>query len=289
MFGWKHSLLQVYYQATLPYRRRRNRQEASLGRAPQMIVLYHRIADDRANLWTTTTSAFLRQIEWMRSEFEFVTLAEIQRRLRGRGSERPAVHITFDDGYAVNCEQALPLLVREQIPCTYFVTAEPVLKGVPFTHDLVMGHRFAPNTMEQLQAMAAAGIEIGHHTRSHPDMGRVSDAAQLFDEIVASRDELQQALGYPIRYFAFPFGQHHRLSPAAFRLAYEAGYEAVVSAYGGYNVLGDDAFHLQRIPVDDSLLRLKNWLTVDPRKQRTTRRFYYGGVQRPGHVEAALS
>ena len=46
---------------------------------------------------------------------------------------------------------------------------------------------------------------------------------------------------------------------------YDAGYDGVCSAYGGYNFPGDDAFHLQRYHADPSLLRLKNWLTVDRR------------------------
>jgi hypothetical protein len=49
-------------------------------------------------------------------------------------------------------------------------------------------------------------------------------------------------------------------------MAKQAGYEGVCSAYGGYNFPGDDAFHLQRIHGDDDMLRMKNWLSVDPRK-----------------------
>ena len=55
-----------------------------------------------------------------------------------------AVAITFDDGYAENCRQAIPLLVRNQIPCTYFVTLENVLEGKPFAHDVAHADRFPP-------------------------------------------------------------------------------------------------------------------------------------------------
>ncbi len=55
-------------------------------------------------------------------------------------------------------------------------------------------------------------------------------------------------------------------APAAFAAARDAGYECVCSAYGGYNFPGDDPFHLQRIPADTVMLRMKNWLTVDPCK-----------------------
>ncbi len=65
--------------------------------------------------------------------------------------------------------------------------------------------------------------------------------------MVAAGEELQAALGRPVRYFAFPFGLHANLNAAAFALARGAGYEAVCSGYGGFNFPGDDAFHLQRI------------------------------------------
>ena len=69
-----------------------------------------------------------------------------------------------------------------------------------------------------------------------------------------------------MRYFAFPYGQHENLSADAFRVAVDAGYDGVCSAYGGYNFPGDDPFHIRRIHADPELIRLKNWLTVDPRK-----------------------
>ena len=84
-----------------------------------------------------------------------------------------------------------------------------------------------------------------------------------------------------MRYFAFPFGQHKNLNPNAFALAKESGFEGVCSAYGGYNFAGDDPFHLQRIHVDNDLIRLKNWVTVDARKLAMVKRYEYRPVRKP--------
>ena len=59
----------------------------------------------------------------------------------------------------------------------------------------------------------------------------------------AANGNSKTSLGSDVRYFAFPYGQHENLSAAAFRVAFEAGYEGVCSAYGGYNFPGDDPFH----------------------------------------------
>jgi hypothetical protein len=58
----------------------------------------------------------------------------------------------------------------------------------------------------------------------------------------------------------------------AFQVARSAGYQAVCSAYGGYNFPGDDSFHLRRIHADNEMIRLRNWLTLDPRKTNSAHR-----------------
>lgn len=202
-----------------------------------------------------------------------MSLAEAQRRLASGHNDQPCVSITFDDGYADNCEQALPLLIRERIPCTYFVTTRNVIDQQPFEHDLARGLPLDVNTPAQIMALADAGIEIGCHTRHHSNLGKLSDPTQLYDEVVTAREELQDLIGRPVHYFAFPYGHHVHLSSEAIALARECGYAGVCSAFGGFNFPGDDAFHLQRIHADDDLIRLKNWLTMDPRKLQETYQF----------------
>ncbi|HEX3871648.1 MAG TPA: polysaccharide deacetylase family protein, partial [Pirellulales bacterium] len=190
-----------------------------------------------------------------------------QHRIAIGHNSTPAVSVTFDDGYADNCRTAVPLLLAERIPCTYFVSTQHTLEGVPFEHDVARGEPLAPNTLAQLREMADAGIEIGAHTRRHTDLGRVSDEQVLEDEIVDAGRELQEAVGAPVRYFAFPYGMHENLNAAAFEIARDAGYLGVCSAFGAYNLPWGDPFHLHRIHGDPQTLRLKNWVTIDARKR----------------------
>jgi peptidoglycan/xylan/chitin deacetylase (PgdA/CDA1 family) len=240
-----------------------------------MVLFYHRIADDLASPWTMSNRMFERQIRWLKRHFEMVSLAEAQHRVSGDHNHQPCVTITFDDGYADNCRRALPLLIEEKIPCTYFVSSQHVIDGVPFSHDVANGRPLAPNTPRQIRELASSGIDIGAHTRTHADLGRITDPNLLVDELVGARQELEELTSASVRYFAFPYGQHVNLSAPAFQLARSAGYAGVCSAYGGYNLPGDDPFHLQRIPADDSMIQLKNWTTFDPRKLRSTRRYEY--------------
>jgi peptidoglycan/xylan/chitin deacetylase (PgdA/CDA1 family) len=273
-FDWQKRLtLNLYYYASWPYRASLNRRLIRSGQAPVMVLFYHRIADTHPNLWTASNRTFARQMAWLQRHFELVSLSEAQRRLAQGRNERPCVSITFDDGYAENCEQALPLLVRERIPCTYFVTTRNVIDRQPFPHDVQRGRPLEPNSPDQIMALADAGIEIGCHTRHHLNLGQITDEVVLYDEIVTAREELQDLIGGPVRYFAFPYGHHVHMSSQAIAMARETGYAGICSAFGGFNFAGEDPFHLQRIHADDDLIRLKNWVTVDPRKLRESRQF----------------
>jgi peptidoglycan/xylan/chitin deacetylase (PgdA/CDA1 family) len=277
-------LLWSYYQASRPYRSWRNWADARGGRAPIIVLFYHRVADDGATPWTCPNRVFKRQMLWLKKRCEMVSLADAQQRIRSGVNHHICASITFDDGYEDNCKQALPLLIRERIPCTYFVSTRFIFRREPFPHDVALGRQMLPNSLMQLRDLAAAGVEIGAHTRTHADLGKITDRAVLKDEVVTAGEELQAALRRPVRYFAFPFGRYENLNAEAFHLAYEAGYDGVCSAYGALNRPGDDAFHLQRVHGDTDPVRLKNWVTVDPRKNRIPRYRYEAVLEDPQHT-----
>jgi peptidoglycan/xylan/chitin deacetylase (PgdA/CDA1 family) len=271
--SWKQHVLTGYYIATLPQRRRAARVRRAQQTEPVRILFYHRVADEQPNDWTISTRGFAGQIDWLRRRFDLVNLAEAQTRIAAGRNRVPTACITFDDGYADNMRFAVPLLAKHHIPFTYFVSTSHVLGGRPFPHDLRAGQSLRPNTPAHLRQMAAAGVEIGAHTRRHIDLGGQRSPDELADEIAGCKWELEHAIGREVRYFAFPYGLHENLSEAAFRTAFAAGYDGVCSAYGGYNFPGDDVFHLRRFHADPEFIRFKNWLTLDPRKLRKRRDF----------------
>lgn len=249
-----------------PSRRLRLRKLSAQGRAPISVLFYHRVADEHPNDWTIPCDLFETQMQWIRERFDVIDMQEVQRRLRQRDSRRPAVHITFDDGYAENCRFALPYLIRNKMPCTYFVSYGNCIHGEAFPHDLKAGCPLPVNTIDELRALSQANVEIGYHTRTHCDCGELKTADQFRDEITDGAAEMRAALDLPIRYFAFPYGMPDNIPIAGIQAAYAAGFEGFCSAYGAYNLPGQDAFHIRRIHGDAELPRLKNWLSFDPRK-----------------------
>ncbi|NYD24439.1 polysaccharide deacetylase family protein [Kineococcus aurantiacus] len=89
-------------------------------RGANVVVLYHRIADDPQDAagMTVPPELFARQVAALAERFDIVPAAQVH-----RVGPRPAAAITFDDGYADNDEVALPLLRRLGLPATLFVVS----------------------------------------------------------------------------------------------------------------------------------------------------------------------
>lgn len=262
----QEQILWLYRQITRSQRYRLLDTLRYVGQVPVGILFYHRVADTHPNRWTISRSDFARHLDWLQKHFDIVDLAEAQRRVRMSHCEQPTVSITFDDGYAENADFAIPELVRRKLTATYFVSTDFVRSGASFPHDLEAGTALAPNTIAQLREFAEQGIEIGSHTRTHTDLGKVHEVGRIEDEILRSVDDLEHWLGRAVRYFAFPFGQTHNITQAAVDVVAQAGMAGFCSAYGAWNWPNSIGFHLRRIHADPKLEKLKNWLTFDSRK-----------------------
>ena len=76
-----------------------------------------------------------------------------------------------------------------------------------------------PLTLDELRALAALpGISLGAHTLTHPSLAILS-AEEQAREISGSRAWLEQAIGSPIRAFAYPFGTPGDVSDVSVRAA----------------------------------------------------------------------
>ncbi|MGX1791006.1 polysaccharide deacetylase family protein [Bosea sp. NPDC055332] len=101
--------------------------------------------------------------------------------------------------------------------------------------------------VETLRSLAGApGVTIGAHTLSHPMLAKHPEEASR-REIVESKAWLEQALGAPIRHFAYPVGDPTSAGPREFALAREAGFTSAVTTRPGHLFAGH-AEHLHALP-----------------------------------------
>jgi peptidoglycan/xylan/chitin deacetylase (PgdA/CDA1 family) len=102
--------------------------------------------------------------------------------------------ITFDDGHISNFELGLPLLGKHSIRGMFFIVSGWV------------GKETNAMTWEQLRDLVALGHQIGSHSWSHPPLVSCSDA-ELLDELVRSKDVLQDKLGTAVEDISVPYGR----------------------------------------------------------------------------------
>jgi peptidoglycan/xylan/chitin deacetylase (PgdA/CDA1 family) len=233
---------------------------------PAVVLFYHRVAFQASDDWSIHIEDFISHLDLLQQTAEVVPLHDIQRSQFAGKRERMQVAITFDDGYAETIETAVPVLMERNIPFTYFASTSFAESGLPFPHDSLAGYDHRPNTREQIEWLASLGVEIGSHTQSHANFSLSLSPSAIKREIEDSRKILQDWTGQPIRYFSFPYGMTEHITQAAVDCVYQSGYAGFVSAWGEYNRIGNNPFHLRRIHGDTSLEFLKNWLTLDPRK-----------------------
>jgi peptidoglycan/xylan/chitin deacetylase (PgdA/CDA1 family) len=184
------------------------------------ILMYHEIAQPTQTHSRLAVSPenFAAQLGYLRSAgFTTLTAAELSARLAVGTRplpDRPVV-LTFDDGYADFHRRAMPVLAQHGFTATLFVTT-----GWEQDPDL---RRFAPGRMlnrTQLAEVAAAGIEVGGHTRSHPQLDQLPEPL-VREELRASKRWLEDEIGLAVPGLAYPFGYS---SPLVRRVAREAGY-----------------------------------------------------------------
>jgi peptidoglycan/xylan/chitin deacetylase (PgdA/CDA1 family) len=173
-----------------------------------------------------------RQIELLLGRgYRAVTVAEAARAAR-EGVHEPLLVITFDDAVASVYRLAFPILRELGAVATVYAPTLPVLADRSMAWPEVRRHlatahaaELRPMTFDQLHEVLEAGWEVGSHTRTHPWLPRLGDAA-LTDELERSRTELQTVLGIACDGLAYPFGAHDDRVVTA---AHDAGYTTAVT------------------------------------------------------------
>ncbi|MFQ6601631.1 polysaccharide deacetylase family protein [Flavobacterium sp. C3NV] len=104
---------------TIYYKLNKAKQRILSGK-PVLVVLYHRISNEVRNelkYLTVDLVSFEQQLCYFKKNYQILRLSDDWSALKKTG-----IVITFDDGYADNLLNALPLLEKYQIPATIFVT-----------------------------------------------------------------------------------------------------------------------------------------------------------------------
>lgn len=223
-------------------------------RAPRLVVLCYHSVHPTATFPTRTAVPLLEEhMRWLRETCDVVPFVEVARRgLEVAGPSRPTVAVTFDDGYADNYTHALPILLRYEIPATFFVSTglidrDPDVLGARSWR----GWREPGSTMtwDQICEIREVGMAIGSHGHTHTALSLLSDD-EVARDLARSKQMLEERLGEPITMFAYPGGRPRRdLVSGSVHAVRDAGYSSAAMILLRKVRDGDRPMTIPRFPI----------------------------------------
>ena len=208
------------------------------------ILMYHEIKAEPTSTGRLAVppDAFARQLRYLKAAgYTALTAGQFA---NSAGSSLPAkpVVLTFDDGFADFYDTALPLLLRYGLTGTLFVTSG----WTGGSGEYLSKHR-PPGMLTggQVSEIADAGIEIGAHSVTHPELDQLS-AGSLRQELVGAKQALEDLLGAEVPGLAYPFGYS---SKAVRDSAAVVGYEYACSVGNRLATTSADRFSLPRLTI----------------------------------------
>ncbi|MFE7446238.1 polysaccharide deacetylase family protein [Streptomyces chartreusis] len=213
--------------------------------APVPILMYHAVStspNDATRELSVAPEAFAEQMALIGDlGLTPVRTADLAERWRsGKPLPERPVLITFDDGYEGVHRHALPVLAEHGFAATVFVSTG-WLKG---PHDTGGGL----DTMldwDQVRELAAADVEIGGHSHTHPQLDQLPDD-RLRSELILCKEIVSDLLGTVPASFAYPYGYSSRRVREAVR---ETGYAQALAVNNGLARRRQGPYALTRLTV----------------------------------------
>jgi peptidoglycan/xylan/chitin deacetylase (PgdA/CDA1 family) len=161
-----------------------------------IVTLMHEVGGP-ASAYNITKPVFREQLKYLLGqEVSWYRATELAGSLTQIDSSA-GVCVTFDDGTESAYTAAIEL-IDAGAKCTHFI--------IPGQVERKDGDRMS---WSQIRELDAAGVEIGSHSVSHPHLTALDDK-QLEEELVASKQALEDKLGKPVTAFAYPYGEYDR-------------------------------------------------------------------------------
>lgn len=193
-----------------------------------VVLCYHSVHPDK-HFASATPARFEEHLAWLQEHCDVIAFEQALGRARQGGGKRPAVAITFDDGYADNHEYAFPILANRSLTADFFLTVG-LLEGDPLVLKRFVEERAATHdeisalTWTAVEEMRQSGMRFHSHTWSHPNLACLDDQTAAV-ELRRSKEHLEDRLGQQMTCIAYPYGKPRRhLSQRTIELAARSGY-----------------------------------------------------------------
>ena len=191
------------------------------------VLMFHDVVTSRGKggvYFDSTVAEFNEILDYFDEQgAHYLSMRDLHEHLvTGKQVPERSVVLTFDDNYLGFYENAWPILKAKNIPSGMFVHTD-------FVGNTSGSH--PKMSWDQLKELDATGlVEIGGHTCSHPgDLKSLPEDVQE-RELTKSKMLLEEQLGHPVPFLAYPVGSADAKTIA---LAKSAGYTMAFTMKNG--------------------------------------------------------
>jgi peptidoglycan/xylan/chitin deacetylase (PgdA/CDA1 family) len=215
-----------------------------IDKIPNNILIYHRFNDSRFPSTNTTIDQFESHIQYLISKnYKFITLTEL---INNPSYEKKTIAITVDDAYQSFYDYAYPILKKNNISATLFLSTSTVGSSEHLN-------------WEQLKDLQSYGIDIQNHTHTHPHLPDLS-IEKIEEEIIISQKIISDNLGFIPHLFAYPYGEASEDAILVMKKYFKAAFGQHSGAFSL-----NDPYYIARFPINEnfgSIERIKNASSV---------------------------
>ncbi len=209
------------------------------------ILYYHYIgnnpnpADLQRNALSIAPDKFDEQMGYLKDNgYTTISLDTLYAALKKQTTiPSKSVILTFDDGYIDFYYNAYPILKKYGLSATEFIPTGLIGQG-------------AYLTWPQIQEMSSSGLILfGAHSVHHYSLISVPTST-LINEITESKRILQEELGVPINFMAYPYGS---TNSQVISEVIKAGFIGAIGTWSNKNQSEGTIFNMPRIRISGSI------------------------------------
>lgn len=208
------------------------------------ILIYHSVRphyDNEIELvkyYDVAPESMERQFKYLKdNHYTVIKLKDLVNALANKTKlPSKSVVLTFDDGWENQYKYAFPILKRYNYTATFFVYT-----------DMLDSDKFL--NWDEISEMDDSGMTIADHTKSHPYLYAMHNLTKIRNEIIGSKNIIEDRLGKPVTLFSYPFGNYN---DDIIKILKENGFQAARSAHKGVYHTPQDLFMMKGIEATDN-------------------------------------
>ena len=214
------------------------------------VLMYHRIGDDRYPSTNISQELFEKHIEYLVEEnINVLPITELSKYLKKEiNLTNKTVFITIDDAYKSFFQNGFPILKKNKLPFSIFVSTNYVSNEDD--SDFM--------SWSMLKEVSSNNGLILNHSKSHESLVGM-DLQILKKEIEQNQIEIEKKIGKQPKIFSYPYGESSKSIEEVIKIL---NYEIAFSQHSAPIHLDQNKYRLPRYALNDEFGSLKRFKMI---------------------------